>query len=77
VAIAAAKKAGVPQDRIFLIGDEKDKTRTFKHFTSFVKVASDRFQWRKMKSDEDLAFLVYSSGTSMTPHSAGAEIFDA
>ena len=66
-AIAAAKKAGVPQDRIILLGDEKDETRAFKHFTSLRKVATDRYRRRKMRPDEDLAFLVYSSGTTGLP----------
>ena len=34
VAVEAARRAGIPEDRIILIGDEKDASARFKHFTS-------------------------------------------
>jgi 4-coumarate--CoA ligase len=67
VATAAAKKSGVPQDRIILLGDDRDETSVFKHFSSLVKLSTDRFRRRKIKPDQDLAFLVYSSGTTGLP----------
>lgn len=67
-AIEACKKAGVPEDRIILIGDERDPTSRFKHFTA-IRNLSGTSRYRKAKIDgkNDLAFLVYSSGTTGHP----------
>jgi 4-coumarate--CoA ligase len=67
-AIQACKKAGVPEDRIILIGDERDETAQFKHFTN-VRNTSGATRYRRAKVDpkKDLAFLVYSSGTTGHP----------
>ena len=63
VAVEAAKMAGLPQDRILLIGEERDKTYKFKHFSSIRKTSGTaRYRRRKADPDKDLAFLVYSSG---------------
>ena len=68
IAQAAAKQAGIPEGRIILMGDEKDETSTFKHFRSIRNLASTSF-FRRTKSNpkKDLAFLVYSSGTTGHP----------
>ena len=67
VAIEAANKVGIPKDRIILLGDEKDETSRFKHFTFIKNLAgTNRYRRTKMKPD-DLAFLVYSSGTTGHP----------
>ena len=67
VAIAAAKRIGIPEDRIILMGDESDETLRFKHFTSIKNLAgTNRYRRTKMKP-ADLAFLVYSSGTTGHP----------
>ena len=66
-AVKAAKEAGIPADRIILLGDERDPRGSAKHFTSIrVTGGSQRFRRTKSKPD-DLAFLVYSSGTTGLP----------
>ena len=68
VATRAAKRVGIPDDRIILIGDERDPSFRFKHFSSVKNTAgTNRYRRTKAKPDEDLAFLVYSSGTTGYP----------
>jgi 4-coumarate--CoA ligase len=63
----AAKKVGIPLDRVIIMGDEKDPSFKVKHFTSIINTAgSTKFRRTKSKP-EDLAFLVYSSGTTGHP----------
>lgn len=68
VAEQAAQKVGLPQDRIILIGDERHPQSKVKHFTS-IRNISGATRYRKTKVDprKDLAFLVYSSGTTGVP----------
>lgn len=58
-AVGAAKIVGIPNDRIILLGDEKDAR--FKHFTS-VRNTSGATRYRRTKIDpkKDLAFIPYS-----------------
>ena len=66
-ATKAAKAVGIPDDRIILIGDDRDATAKFKHFTSVRNMSgTSRFRRTRSKPD-DLAFLVYSSGTTGLP----------
>lgn len=58
----AAREAGLPEDRIILIGDEEDDSGTFKHFRSLKKEGVSRPVVLDPKTD--LAYIVYSSGTS-------------
>lgn len=68
IAIGAAKHVGIPEDRIILIGDERDETLRFKHFRSIRNLAgTSRYRRTKVDPKEDLAFLVYSSGTTGNP----------
>jgi len=68
IAIEAAKRAGIPKDRIILLGDERDESMMFKHFTSIRNLAgTNRYRRTKTDPKEDLAFLVYSSGTTGHP----------
>ena len=68
VAREAAKQVGIPEDRIILMGDERDETVRFKHFTSIRNVAgTSRYRRTKADPKKDLAFLVYSSGTTGHP----------
>ena len=61
----AAKNVGLPGDRIILTGDEFDSTRQTKHFTSIRNVSAVvRYRKTRIKPEKDLAFLVYSSGTT-------------
>jgi 4-coumarate--CoA ligase len=66
-ALKAAKKVGIPNDRVILLGTEKDETHRCKHWTSIRKTSGAlRYRRRKAKS-EDLSFLAYSSGTTGLP----------
>ncbi|MCJ1391123.1 hypothetical protein MMC18_003985 [Xylographa bjoerkii] len=68
VALQAAKHVGIPENRIILIGDERDETHKFKHFTSVRNTAgTNRYRRTKIDPKKDLAFLVYSSGTTGHP----------
>lgn len=68
VAQEAAKQAGIPDDRIILIGDSRDETRRFKHFSAIRNIAgTNRYRRTRIDSKKDLAFLVYSSGTTGHP----------
>lgn len=64
----AAAKVGIPEDRVIVMGDQRDPTFKAKHFTS-IRNTSGSTRWRrsKMNPHEDLAFLVYSSGTTGHP----------
>ena len=67
-ALKAAKEAGISEDRIILIGDEKDASYKFKHFTSVRNLAgTSRYRRAKMDPQKDIAFLPYSSGTTGRP----------
>lgn len=64
----AAKNVGIPEDRIILIGDKRDESVKFKQFTSIRNLAgTSRYIRTKVDPDKDLAFLVYSSGTTGLP----------
>lgn len=68
VARKAARAAGISDDQIILIGDEKDATRKFKHFTAIRNIAgTNRYRRTKLDPQNDLAFVVYSSGTTGQP----------
>ena len=64
----ACEAAGLSETRIILMGDDRDATRTFTHFTS-MRNRSGVTRYRRAKIDPktDLAFLVYSSGTTGYP----------
>jgi 4-coumarate--CoA ligase len=66
-ALEAARKVGIPEDRVLLLGAEKDETHKTKHWTNIRKTSGAlRYRRRKAKP-EDLAFLAYSSGTTGLP----------
>lgn len=67
-ATKAAKQVGIPEDRIILIGNDRDKSMRFKHFQSVRNLAgTSRYRRTKANPREDLAFLAYSSGTTGHP----------
>ncbi|KAF9888620.1 hypothetical protein FE257_008552 [Aspergillus nanangensis] len=68
-ALAAAQKVGIPDTRIILVGDQRDPTNQFKHFTSIRNTSLENRYFRtKFKSPrEEMAFLVFSSGTTGIP----------
>ncbi|KAE8134985.1 hypothetical protein BDV38DRAFT_294956 [Aspergillus pseudotamarii] len=64
----AAKKANIPEDRIILIGDQRDPEAKVKHFTSIRNISgATRYRKTKINPEKDLSFLVYSSGTTGVP----------
>jgi 4-coumarate--CoA ligase len=68
-AVKAARKVGLPKHRIFLLGDSKDPTSRYQHFTS-IKPTPGRFSYGRVKirnPGKELAFLAYSSGTTGLP----------
>ncbi|EHY58021.1 putative 4-coumarate-CoA ligase 1 [Exophiala dermatitidis] len=68
IACKAARQCNIPEERIILLGAGRDPTHRFKHWTSIRKTSgSTRYLRRKMDPDKDLAFLVYSSGTTGLP----------
>ncbi|KAF9883239.1 hypothetical protein FE257_003833 [Aspergillus nanangensis] len=69
VARAAAKIVGIADDRIVLIGEGKDETKTVIHFRDlWLTQVNSRHQRTLRKSPrQDLAFLAYSSGTTGLP----------
>ncbi|CAK7205520.1 hypothetical protein SEUCBS139899_008296 [Sporothrix eucalyptigena] len=64
----AAKAVGIPEDRIILIGDAHDPSGHFRHFSTIRNPSfSGRPTALKIDVRKDLAFLVYSSGTTGLP----------
>jgi len=64
----AAKMVGLDESRIVVMGDERDGTGRVKHFSSIRNTSgATRYRKRKVDPKEDLAFLVYSSGTTGHP----------
>lgn len=68
VALEAAAQVGIPDDRIILMGDDTDESMRFKHFSSIKNIAgTSRYRRTKAHPTNDIAFLVYSSGTTGLP----------
>ncbi|KAG6035719.1 hypothetical protein E4U41_005947 [Claviceps citrina] len=67
-AVEAAQKAGIPLDRVILMGDDRDGSKQHRHWTD-VTARGAQFQPTKTALDpkKDLAYLVYSSGTTGLP----------
>lgn len=66
-ALEAARKAGIAEDRVILLGEEKDASHRVKHWSN-IRKTSGALRYRRRKADpEDLAFLAYSSGTTGLP----------
>lgn len=67
---AAAEKLGISSERILLLGDERDPSSRFKHFDQIARpklaLLDDRPR-EILDPARDLAFLVYSSGTTGLP----------
>ncbi|KAG9242973.1 hypothetical protein BJ878DRAFT_553963 [Calycina marina] len=67
-ALEAAKNAGIEDDRVIVMGDERDETMRIKHFKQIKNISgTNRYRKAKVTPDKDLAFLVYSSGTTGHP----------
>jgi 4-coumarate--CoA ligase len=66
VVTKAAANAGIPEDRIILLGDTR--IPKYKHWRE-IHDPTQTMKWRRSKIDaaKDMAFLVYSSGTTGHP----------
>ena len=65
--LEAAKNANIPRSRILLIGDGGG-VDDVKHFTDLIREVGDgMLEERSMQSPADLAYIVYSSGTTGLP----------
>ncbi|KAI0164891.1 hypothetical protein GGR57DRAFT_450903 [Xylariaceae sp. FL1272] len=66
----AARTIGLPEDRIILLGDLRDPSGQFKHFTELKPTGllkSLSSGQTRVNPKQDLTFLVYSSGTTGLP----------
>ena len=64
----ACRRAGIRERRIILVGDERDATGRFRHYGSIRGTSYTGWYARsKVDPKKDLAFLVYSSGTTGLP----------
>ncbi|KAK0273050.1 hypothetical protein LTR35_012462 [Friedmanniomyces endolithicus] len=67
IAVQACKKVGIPEDQIIVMG-ERDTQGKFRHWTSIRNISgATRYRRAKVDPANDLAFLVYSSGTTGKP----------
>ncbi|KAI8938846.1 hypothetical protein NX059_004708 [Plenodomus lindquistii] len=66
-ALVAARKVGIKDDRVILLGKEKDDSQRVKHWTNIRKTSGALRYRRKKAKPEDLSFLAYSSGTTGLP----------
>jgi 4-coumarate--CoA ligase len=70
IATKAAAMVGIDKDMIILMGDKRTPDASFKHFTSIRNISgATRYRKAKVKAT-DLAFLVYSSGTTGLPRAS-------
>ncbi|KAI0137007.1 putative phenylacetyl-CoA ligase [Xylariales sp. AK1849] len=67
IALEAAKQIGLPEDRIILMGDDRDVAGKIKHFTELRDTSLFGQSKPNIDPQKDLAFLVYSSGTTGLP----------
>ncbi|KAI0020159.1 hypothetical protein F4780DRAFT_743070 [Xylariomycetidae sp. FL0641] len=68
--LEAAQAIQLPEDRIILMGDAKDPAGKFQHFTDLRDTNRDRaraYTRTQVDPKKDIAFLVYSSGTTGLP----------
>ena len=65
IAEEAARSAGLPPDRIVLVGEPRIDVRA-KHFSSWESIETE-VEKVSINPNDDLAFLVYSSGTTGLP----------
>ncbi|KAK8139628.1 hypothetical protein PG984_000751 [Apiospora sp. TS-2023a] len=67
-ALKAAKEIGIPEDRVILIGHDRDPSGKIKHFTQLKSTSLLNLSYQtRVDPKKDLAFLVYSSGTTGLP----------
>ncbi|KAK4496087.1 hypothetical protein PRZ48_012066 [Zasmidium cellare] len=66
-ALKAAAKANIPKSRILVLGADIDESGEFKHWTQLKKTSGTVARRKPTNPSKDLAFLVYSSGTTGLP----------
>lgn len=65
---AACSEVGLAHDQIILLGDKRDPNGLIKHWTSVRNTSGNsRYRQAKVSPRTDVAFLVYSSGTTGIP----------
>lgn len=64
---AACKEVGIPTSHILILGAQHDPSGELKHWTSLKSPASATLDRIRLDAENDLAFLVYSSGTTGRP----------
>ncbi|KAK8042276.1 hypothetical protein PG993_006799 [Apiospora rasikravindrae] len=66
--LEAAQQIGIPEDRIILIGHDRDPSGKLQHFTQLKSTSLLNLSYQtRVDPKKDLAFLVYSSGTTGLP----------
>ncbi|KUI54108.1 putative 4-coumarate--CoA ligase 1 [Cytospora mali] len=64
----AAARAGIPEDRVILLGEKGDPEGRFRHWSSIKPTAyCSLYAKTEVRPKKDLALLVYSSGTTGLP----------
>lgn len=64
----AARKVGIPEERIVLLGEKADPEGRTRHWSSMRRTSyASRYAQTQLQPKKDLAFLVYSSGTTGLP----------
>lgn len=75
VALEAARAVGMPEDRVILMGDARDPTGKVRHVSELLEAKAGKEEGEAKKvpvqPKKDLAFLVYSSGTTGLPKGVG------
>lgn len=66
-ALKAMKSVGLSVSSVLLIGEERDENGQVDHFTSLLQSADSDQSRAPINPQTDLAFLVYSSGTTGLP----------
>jgi 4-coumarate--CoA ligase len=67
IALQAAKEAGIPKDRVLTIGEDRNPGSGVRHFSEILSEGGGVEDRVKVDPKIDLAFLVYSSGTTGLP----------
>lgn len=64
----ACARVGIPEGNIIVLGEGRDESFRCKHWSSVRNLSgTNRYRAAKIDPSEDLAFLVYSSGTTGKP----------